>query len=176
MDNYRQAVESPKSWDLMGYFCPKNALLQPKHIQRIYFNITFNFLREISPNDCRYRNHMSFFTTQSLYISKWKFSDLSLLALKFTKFLMSFLEPRLSFSPNFASLFSVIRLTLLYFFISIFICFGQKDPIKVQIFRLSTVCMKINQIPNVFFKPQRSFPLNFASPFSDMVHNFSEII
>ena len=23
LDNYRQAVESPKSWNLMGYFCPK---------------------------------------------------------------------------------------------------------------------------------------------------------
>ena len=41
--------------------------------------------------------------------SKCKFSDLPLLALKFTKFLMSFLEPRVSFSSNFASLFSVMR-------------------------------------------------------------------
>ena len=36
--------------------------------------------------------------------SKFKFSDL-----KFTKFLMSFLEPRFSFSSNFASLLSVMR-------------------------------------------------------------------
>ena len=158
-----------------GLLLSKKCIASAKTYTEDLSNITFNFLREISPNDCRYRNHMSFFTTQSLYISKGKFSDLSLLALKFTKLLMSFLEPRLSFSSNFISLFSVIRLTLLYFFISIFICLRQKDPIKVQIFRLSTVCMKINQIPNVFFKPQRSFPLNFASPFSDMVHNFSEI-
>ena len=41
--------------------------------------------------------------------SKFKLSDLPLLALKFTKFLMSFLEPRFSFSSNFASLFSVMR-------------------------------------------------------------------
>ena len=40
--------------------------------------------------------------------SKRKFSDLPLLALKFTKFLMSFLKPRFSFSSNFTSLFSVI--------------------------------------------------------------------
>ena len=41
--------------------------------------------------------------------SKCKFSNLPLLALKFTKFFMSFLEPRVSFSSNFASLFSVMR-------------------------------------------------------------------
>ena len=40
---------------------------------------------------------------------KCKFPDLPLLALKFTKFLMSFLEPRVSFSSNFASLFNVRR-------------------------------------------------------------------
>ena len=60
----------------------------------------------------------SFFCTfwaESLYsidnsnTSKCKFSDLPLLTLKFTKFLMSFLEPRVSFSSNFASLFSVMR-------------------------------------------------------------------
>ena len=36
LDNFRQAVESPKTWNLMGYFCPKNTFLQLKHIQRIY--------------------------------------------------------------------------------------------------------------------------------------------
>ena len=36
LDNCRQAVESHKSWNLMGYFCPKNIFLQLKHIQRIY--------------------------------------------------------------------------------------------------------------------------------------------
>ena len=41
--------------------------------------------------------------------SKCKFSDLPLFALKFTKFLMSFLEPSASFSSNFASFFRVMR-------------------------------------------------------------------
>ena len=41
--------------------------------------------------------------------SKWKFSVLPLLALKSTKIFMSFLEPRVTFSSNFASLFSVMR-------------------------------------------------------------------
>ena len=41
--------------------------------------------------------------------SKSKFPNLPLLALKFTKFLMPFLVPRVSISSNFASLFSVTR-------------------------------------------------------------------
>ena len=41
--------------------------------------------------------------------SKCKFSDLPLHALKFPKFHMSFLEPRVKFSSNFAPLFSVMR-------------------------------------------------------------------
>ena len=49
-------------------------------------------------------------------LSKLKFSDLPLLALKFTKFLMSFLAPRVIFSSNFVSLFSFMRLTLLILF------------------------------------------------------------
>ena len=40
---------------------------------------------------------------------KCKFSNLLLLALKFTKFVISFLKPRASFSSNFALLSSVMR-------------------------------------------------------------------
>ena len=36
LENFRQAVESHKSLNLMGYFCPKNTFLQLKHMQRIY--------------------------------------------------------------------------------------------------------------------------------------------
>ena len=54
-------------------------------------------------------------------------------------------------------------------------CFRQKESIKVQISRLSTVLIKINQIPYVIFKPRVSFPLNFVLPFSVMKHNSSEI-
>ena len=39
LDNYRQAVESLKIWNLMGYFCPKNTFLQLKHIQRVYLTL-----------------------------------------------------------------------------------------------------------------------------------------
>ena len=42
------------------------------------------------------------------------------------------------------------NITLLYFVIWIFTCFRQKDPIKVQVFRLSAARIKINQIPWLF--------------------------
>ena len=42
--------------------------------------------------------------------SKCKFSNLLQLTLKFNKFLMPFLEQRISFSSNLASVFSVMRL------------------------------------------------------------------
>ena len=54
-------------------------------------------------------NSWNFTATDKSSTSKCKFSDLPLLALKFTKFLMLFLEPRVSFSSNFASLFSVMK-------------------------------------------------------------------
>ena len=45
----------------------------------------------------------------------------------------------------------------------------------MQIFRLLTTRMKINQIPYVIFQGKSQFYLNFASPFSVMKHNSSEI-
>ena len=40
LNNFRQALESPKSWNLMG-FCPKNTFLQLKHyIQWIYLTLS----------------------------------------------------------------------------------------------------------------------------------------
>ena len=45
----------------------------------------------------------------------------------------------------------------------------------MQVFGLWTACMKINQILYVIFKPQVSFCLYFATPFSVMTHYSSEI-
>ena len=131
MENFRQAVESPKNWNLMRYFCPKNTFLQLKHIQWIYptllsttcvkiHQMTYVIFETVSHF---WWHNPPIFLAQTLHtfykssLSKWKLSDLPVLILKFIKFLMSFLEPRVSFSSNFASLFSVMRLTLLYFFI-----------------------------------------------------------
>ena len=45
-------------------------------------------------------------------------------------------------------------ITLLYFFVEIFLCFAQMHPIEVQI---STARIKINQIPYVISQPRRQF-------------------
>ena len=39
LDNFRQAVESPKSWNSMGYICLKIAFLQLKHYLQIYLTL-----------------------------------------------------------------------------------------------------------------------------------------
>ena len=71
LDNFRQAVESPKIWNSMGYICPKNTFLQLKHcMQRIYF--TFDYLCENSPNCwCHFWNHKVIFhdATRMYYFS-----------------------------------------------------------------------------------------------------------
>ena len=46
LDKFRQTVESPKSWNSMGYICPKNAFLQLKHyIQMIYLKLLSTTLK-----------------------------------------------------------------------------------------------------------------------------------
>ena len=40
LDSFRKAVESPKSWNLLGYFFPTDTFLQIKdYIQRIYLTL-----------------------------------------------------------------------------------------------------------------------------------------
>ena len=123
IDNFRQAGKSLKRRISMGYiwmeYIPSTKTLYAED----WSNITFNYC-ENSPNSLRhFWNHKSFFTTQLLCIfldetlhnfkkhipSKCKFPDFPLLELKFTKFVMSFLEPVGSFSLKFASRFSVMR-------------------------------------------------------------------
>ena len=125
LDNFRQAVESPKSWNSMGHICPKNTFLQLKHIQRIYLTLlstTYVKIHQI-PYICHFWNHESFFTTQLVCIilvqilhsfdknipSKFKYSDFLLLDLKYIKFLMSFFKQKVSLSSKFGSRFSVMR-------------------------------------------------------------------
>ena len=86
---------------------------------------------------------------------------------------MSVLELRVNFFYNFASLFSARKQNSSVFFQLNFVCFGQKDLIKVQIFRLSTAGTKINQIPYVIFQATCQF--SFKIYISVMTHNSSEI-
>ena len=126
LDNFKQAVESPKSWHSMGYICPKNTFLQLKHyIQRIYLTLlsaTYVKIHQI-PYICRFWNHKSFFTTQLVCIilvqilhtfdkyipSNFRPPNFSLLELKYIKFLTLIFKQKVSLSSKFGSLFSVMR-------------------------------------------------------------------
>ena len=81
---------------------------------------------------------------------KVKSSDFLVVGWKFTKFHISCLKTQVSFSLNFVSLFigssSPWEITLLHFFSSDFIWFGQVVPMKVQNFRLSIAHVKFHQI------------------------------
>ena len=103
----------------------KKYILSAKTYTEDVSNITFNYLCENSPNSliCHFWNHKSFFLTHPLRIvlaqtlctfdksspSKCTFADFPLLALKFTKFFMSFFKQKVSFSSKFGSVFSVMR-------------------------------------------------------------------
>ena len=108
--NFRQEVESPKKLIVNGLNLSKKYIPSTKtlHTEDLS-NITFNYLRENSPNSlCHFWNHKSFSTTQLACIilaqtlhtfeknipSKCKFSDFPLLELKFIKFLMSFFKQK----------------------------------------------------------------------------------
>ena len=108
----------------MGYLCPKNTFTLLKHyMQTIYLSYFQLLAHQIPKVLTSFLNHKSFFTTQLLCIffaqtlhtfdksspSKCKFSDLSLVVLKFTKFLLSFFKQKVNFSSKFGSFFSVIK-------------------------------------------------------------------
>ena len=109
LDNFREAVDSHKSWNLMGYFCPKNTFLQLKHyLPKIYLTLLSTtcvkfiklLMSFLKPYISHFSRHSSsvFFLAQTLHTfyksspSKCKFSDFPLLRLKFTKFFMSFFK------------------------------------------------------------------------------------
>ena len=152
MDNFRQAVAKSKILKLDGPLLSKNYIFSAKtlHTEDLSTLLSTTFSSNFS---CHFWNYKSFLTivAQTLLAfdksspSKCIFSDFSLLALIFSKLLMSFFKQKVRFSSKFGgSLFSVIAITLLYVFSWNFICYWQKGPIKVKFFRLSTVPMIIN--------------------------------
>ena len=131
--------------------------------QKVSFSSKFGSLFSVMRD-----NSSAFFLPETLYAidksstSKCKFSDLPLLALKLTKFHMSFLEPRASFSSNFSSLFSVVgHNSSVVFHLNLYMRWTKK-PIKGQISRLSTARMKSNQIPYVIFQDTNQFSFKFC--------------
>ena len=125
---------------------------------------------------CADRSFFCTFLAETLYptdkssTSKCKFPDLPLLALKFNKLFMLFLEPRVTFPSNLASLFSVTRNnSSVLFHLNLYMLLKKRANLT------STARMKITKFLTSFSKSWVSFPLNFASPFSVMTHNSSEI-
>ena len=87
---------------------------------------------------------------------------------------MSFLEPRISFSLNFALFFSVMRHgSSILLHLKLCMLWGKRTHQSVNFQTFD--CLHENE-PNSlsFFKPRVSFPLNFASPLSVMAHNSYE--
>ena len=116
-------------------------------------------------------SEVSEFSTWPKFLNSW------IVRWKFAKFLIPFLELRVSFSLNLASLFSARKHNSVFFHLILYALDRSKDPIKVQIFRLSTVCMKINQIPYyVIFQATRQFSFKICITLQCvMTHNSSEI-
>ena len=97
-------------------------------------------------------------------LSKQKFSDLPLLALKFRKFLRSFLERRVRFPSNFAWFFSVIRhKSSLLFQINLYMFWTKGTHQSVYFEAFDCSHEKLTKFLLPFFKPRVSFSLNFAA-------------
>ena len=71
LNNFRQTMESPKSWNSMSLLWSKKLIPSAKTLYtEDSSNNVFNFLCENSPNfSCHFWNHKSFFTSQLLCIS-----------------------------------------------------------------------------------------------------------
>ena len=95
--------------------------------------------------------------------SECKFSDLPLLALKFTKFHMSFLEPRAKFSSNFAPLFSVMRHNSSVIFHLNLCMLWKKGSDQIENFQTFDCLHEINQIPYVIFQATSQFSFKFCN-------------
>ena len=131
---------------------------------------------------CHGREFFCTFSAEPLYAidksstSKCKFSDFPLLRLKFTKFFMSFFESRLSF-------FFKLWITLQCYETWLFCTFSskslyaldKKSQSKCKFLDFQLLAWKLSKFLKLFFNPQDSFPLDFASPFSVMTNNSSEI-
>ena len=86
---------------------------------------------------------------------KCKLSELPLLVLKFTKFVMSFLQPRICFSSNFVSLISVMRdhsSVLLHLKLYMLLKKGTHQSVNLQTFNPKTAMGSKWSFPLWFFQ------------------------
>ena len=124
LGNFRQAVESPKSWNSMGYICLKTTFLQLKHyIQKIYLTLlstTFVRIHQIPYVIFETISHFSRYTTRPYNISSkttyfWQKYPVKVQIFRFfiTRVkihqIYHVIFQTKSFSLNFGSLFSFMR-------------------------------------------------------------------
>ena len=79
---------------------------------------------------------------------------------------MSFLEPRVSFSSNFASLFSAMRQRFCTFSSKYLYALDKQIQSKCKFSDFQLLAWKLTKFRMSFFKPHFSFCLNFSTPFS----------
>ena len=122
----------------MQIFRFSSARVKIHQISHVIFQTKNDFFYKVwIALQCHERQLFCTFSVEALYgtdkrsTSKCTFSDLPLLALKFTKFVMSILKPRASFSSHFTSLSSAIR-TLLYFSSKTLYAFDKRDPLSAN--------------------------------------------
>ena len=90
--------------------------------------------------------------------SKSQFWYFQVLWWKFSKFFMSFFKPQVSFSSNFAPLFSFMKNNSSALFLAqTLYTFVTKRLLKHNFFRLLIAWVKILQIPHVRFKTKSQF-------------------
>ena len=108
---------SDKQWkvEIEWDTCLKTVFLHLKHYLQIYLTLFSTTCLKVYQIPYVVFETVSHFTRKNspiLFCFFWqrsKFSDFSLLKLKFIKFLTSFFKQKVSFSLNFGSLFSVMR-------------------------------------------------------------------
>ena len=162
-----------------GLLLSKKYIPSAKIYTKDLSNITFNFLREKSPNDSYHLCHFYAQTLHTFYKSslwKWKFSQ-TCQCLHWNSLISSchfwnqgsaFLRTLHHSSVSWDLLFCTFSSKYLY-------ALDKRIGSKCKLLDFRLLEWKLTKFLMSFFKPQINFPLNFASPFSVMIHNSSEI-
>ena len=163
-------MESPKSWSLTDYFCPKNRLLQLKHyIQRIYLTLlstTYVKIHQIASvifetkSSFSRHNFSVFFNSNITYfLQKQPIKEhifrLSTARVKVHQIPDDIFQIKSQFFFKVWIFFSVMKDNSSVLFSWNAICFWQRQQINVQIFRVATARIKILRIPHVIFGTKR---------------------
>ena len=123
------------------------SLLKP----RTSFSWNFASLSSVMRNNSSVLFHVKLYIpSRKRTLDGYKFSNFQLLAWKLTKFQIP------QFSLEFCITFQCHDTQFLWNFLPETLHFGQKEPIKVQIFRFLSALMKVHPIPHASFETTRS--------------------